>query len=96
MGRNIAPEPPTEEFAKDFVEYEDFQKFLRDCVPFDGYTVFESEGYWYGVKELSFVLEILSGHAVRGNVRQIAQKYKDRFSQDSVLYTCEEVDTEAV
>ena len=53
----------------------------------EGYTVFRARGMWKGGEEQTLVLEIVHPYGPRfdTNVRQIADEYRRRFRQQSVL-----------
>jgi len=53
---------------------------------FDGFTMYQVQGYWMGLSEISFKIEI----AIDTNperVYTVAQTLRDMFNQDSVMVT---------
>ncbi len=56
---------------------------------YDGFTIFETTGYWKGVKENSLVIEILQTEpeGMYFNVRNLCKGIKINNNQESVLLT---------
>lgn len=53
---------------------------------FDGFTIYQVQGYWMGKSEVSFKIEIaLDKNPER--VYTVAQDLKDAYNQDSVMIT---------
>ena len=79
LGRNI---PDT----TDTVTEEQISDFLRFVVTprFEGFTVQEALGYWKGQPEQTVLLTICCKSYDQPKVAEIAQLYKQQFSQDSV------------
>lgn len=88
--------------GKQRVSSEQWRNFLENEVTpkfSDGYTVLGAVGFWGGqgstYSEGSKVLMIVSSHKVaEKRIDEIAQAYKLRFSQDSVLKIVIPVDVE--
>lgn len=49
----------------------------------DGFTIYKVDGYWQGVPEISFKIEI----ATDGGVGMIASELRDLYNQDAVMVT---------
>ncbi|NJL96285.1 DUF3574 domain-containing protein [Candidatus Gracilibacteria bacterium] len=76
MGTNI-PNSNTVVSKSDLL---DFLTLFDDLV---GYTLLQADGYWYGVSETSFILQIATN---RPNiVENVGRRYKLTFSQESVM-----------
>lgn len=67
-----------------------FRAFLKDHIMphFPGFTITNGAGYWKGELETVRMVTILSqdSDAFRNQVRQFAEQYKTRFSQEAVAY----------
>lgn len=55
-------------------------------------TIYESRGYWQGMAENSFVLELFD--VTETAARAIARDYKDKFGQQAVAVVSQEVTLE--
>lgn len=86
LGRNI---PDPENHVE--VTPTDLSLFFDDYVTphFPGFTVAHNQGYWKGNPEAVVVVTILApdSDSLRNQVRQIAEQYKTRFSQEAVAYS---------
>lgn len=49
----------------------------------DGFTIYKVDGYWQGVPEVSFKIEV----ATDGGVGMIASELRDLYNQDAVMVT---------
>lgn len=58
---------------------------------FEGFSIIKSEGYYKGVGELSVIIEILGGKHDLLTVITLAQVIRERYQQDEVWITAEEV-----
>lgn len=62
-------------------------RWLNDNSPFDGFTVYESRGWYKGKFEPSMVFEVIGGGVTTAlQCKELARKYAERFAQESVLY----------
>ncbi len=52
---------------------------------FDGFTVFQTFGYWKGNRESSLVIEIVGDSSDKSKIRKIAKAIRLVNRQDSVL-----------
>lgn len=75
-----------------------FLQFLSNAVVlyFPGFTITESKGWWEGKPERVRVLTIIHGPDDADRCTKIAETYRDRFSQSSVLVTTIDVDARLV
>lgn len=69
------------------VSHFDFAQFVdAEIIPrFDGFTVYDAQGFWKGQSERTTVVEILASPLDATKVRDIAKAYAARFDQESVL-----------
>jgi uncharacterized membrane-anchored protein YitT (DUF2179 family) len=67
---------------------------------YKGYTLIKATGYWKGEKENSLIVEILlneSGTNLnRDNLQKIADEIKRFNDQQTVLITCQNINTEFI
>jgi Protein of unknown function (DUF3574) len=64
---------------------------------FDGFSVSNVQGYWRGQSEDTVVFEIISDtYLAPVKIQTIAEKYKLRFDQESVLVTSTDVNKKFV
>lgn len=91
LGRNM----PYGGFVSD-IELDDF--IDDNIVPiFDGLTIYDVSGRWKEVREDSIIVEIITDAPTASiAIYKIANKYKERFHQESVLLTREPVDMELI
>jgi hypothetical protein len=82
------------------VTYFDLLDFREKVIDkyFDGYTYFEAYGMWKGVKEKSFVVEIIHEKAYENasKVSAIAEEYKSLFNQEAVAITVQELNFQLI
>lgn len=57
-----------------------------DKLNIPAYTVIEAKGYWYGVSEDSLILIVLSDTDSDDKFVALADKYREEFSQEAVLF----------
>lgn len=83
-----------------FVGRAALQRFVRDAVSprFDGFTLTAGKGYWRGSAEEVAVLSVITDNptADQLKMREIAQAYKDRFRQESVLITARKIEADFI
>lgn len=53
---------------------------------FDGFTIYKVDGYWQGLPEVSFKIEIALDKDF-SKVYNVAEELRDKFNQDSVMVT---------
>ena len=53
----------------------------------DGFTMYQVQGYWKGVPEVSFKIEIATEAKNAHTINLIAEELRDEYSQDSVMVT---------
>ena len=53
----------------------------------DGFTIYPVTGYWQGVQEDSFKIEIATDVKNAHTVNSIAKELRDMYNQDSVMVT---------
>lgn len=73
--------------GRDVVRDEDFAAFLQVSVDsrFAGYSVTEKRGFWQGVVETTYCLEIMSDESQAEEIYALAKEYAIRFRQECVL-----------
>ena|ERR1700727_2211280 len=90
-GRNIRNE--------EIVSDAELNGFINEVVfmLFDSFSVSNIHGYWKGQSEDTVVFEIISDtYSAPVRIQTIAEKYKLRFDQDSVLVTKTQVEAKLV
>lgn len=79
-------------YTKDEIveKFEQIRKDYSDIykVAIDGYSLYTIDGYWQGVQETSYVIEII-GHRLKHKV--LADYLRAELYQDCVMVTCERV-----
>ena len=63
---------------------------------FDGFTVYETTGYWQRKQEASLVIEILAEDEDRSKVKSIATTIRDFNKQECVLVQVMEIEAKFV
>lgn len=76
----------------------DIAAFLKAEVAtqYEGYTIVYTTGCWNGVQEESFIIEIITDpckYPTDFRPKQIANVYKTKFKQESVLITTQEIES---
>lgn len=54
---------------------------------FDGFTIYQVQGYWMGESEVSFKIEIAMDDATTVRLLEVAGELRDMYNQDSVMVT---------
>lgn len=80
-GRNI---PASEKKVTD----KEISQFLENQKYFDGFTIWNSTGYWKGEREDTIVIEIVTDDTK--SVYSLAKDYKSKFNQESVMIVIED------
>lgn len=62
-------------------------------IQWEGYTLYTTDGYWNGVQETSYVLEVMDSLF---NGEYVANFLKSMLSQDSVMVTVQELQVEFI
>ena len=84
-GRNI---PTTNKEISD----REIQDFLKSTVStyFSGFTIYSAVGYWNQESEKTIIIEIITDDLEK--VKIVANTYKAKFNQESVLITATDQD----
>ena len=83
------------------VLHTDFIRFIYDVVVpiFDGFTLFDVNGYWDDTREPTTIIEIIVTnyhHRDYQHIQRIAKRYKETFKQEAVLVTQQPIECELV
>ncbi len=92
FGRNIPNNEQT-------VDFDTFKSFLKESVDpiFNCYTLTQAYGVWNGEFEETFIITIMTDDiTVKNEVEYISQQYKEKYCQESVLYTVTEIEMNLV
>lgn len=63
---------------------------------FSGFTVYAAIGYWEEEKEKSLIIEVLGNEEDYNEIKTVCANIRDYNLQQSVLLTCQEVETEFI
>jgi len=83
--------------AGGMVKMQEIQEFINGEVAtqYEGFNVNYNMGFWQGRSEESFTIEVIAP-ALDFRASQIANVYKTRFGQDTVLITTQNVELDLV
>ena len=82
-------------FALDF-KFGNYKKMLEVILRkftenFDGYTFYTTKGYWKGISETSYIIEIITDKLDKSKIKDIERYIKKVGNQKEVLITYKEV-----
>jgi hypothetical protein len=63
---------------------------------FESFTVYRTDGFWQGNKELSLCIEIIHENRTAEIVKELARDIKKLNSQEAVLLTSHDVEMELI